>query len=117
MFWGMTIFLGSALVLLCSLSALLQATISRTNNCDLSAARLGVVGFALILSGAVVLDVRGNVYMRAGQFFLDDFGWLLVISGLIYLFILLCANRTNGVTRTAGKGNATPENTISEFLK
>jgi hypothetical protein len=116
MFWGMSIFVGSALVLLCSLSALLYATISGEKTVSPLASRLAVAGFALILAGAVVVDVRWNVYMRAGQFFVDDFGWLLIISGLVFLFILSCVNRTAVVVKNAAN-NDKQENAVGEYLR
>lgn len=116
MSWGMSIFVGSALVLLYSLSALLYATISREKTVSPSASRLAVAGFALILAGAVAVDVRWNVDMRSSQFFLDDFGWLLIISGLVFLFILSCMNRTAVVAKNAAN-NGKQENAVGEYLR
>jgi hypothetical protein len=116
MFWGVTIFLGSAFVLLCSLSALLYATISGEKTVSPPASRLAIAGLALILAGAVAIDVRWNVYERAGQFFIDDFGWLLVISGLVFLFILSCVNRTAVEVKNAAN-NSKQENAVGDYLR
>jgi hypothetical protein len=116
MSWDISIFVGSALVLLCSLSALLYATISGEKTVSPPVSRLAIAGFALILAGAVAVDVRWNVYVRAGQFFLDDFGWLLIISGLVFLFILSCVNRTPVVVKNAAN-NGKQENAVGDYLR
>lgn len=117
MFWGMTLFLISCFVLLGTLSIWLRATFNRNHGAGDLSARLAVPGVALTLVGMIAVQVRGNVYARAGQFFLENFGWLMVISGLMILFMLFCVSRMASVITATGKRDGNQENPVSEYLR
>lgn len=120
---GVILFLAVSLALLCVLCVFLQITLSHAGKNKTSPYRLGVAGFALILFGTVTLQFEtvlqvhwstiSDLTVRAKQAMLENFGWLLIISGLIFLFILFCTS----MARTSSKGNGKPENAVGEFLR
>ena len=121
MIWTVALFVGIALGLIYALFAFLRAVLARSNKDRISAYDLGLIAFPLILVGIVALDVRGNMLSRdlifstrvSVEFLLENFGWLLVQSGLIFLFILFCVS----LMRTSAKANGKSENTIGEYLR
>jgi len=100
----------------------LRSTLARIGNNRSSAYRLGLAGFALILGGIVTFDLRDSTLLDGNSLSpamwsvksgIENFGWLLINSGLIFLFIFLCVS----LSRPNGKTNDKPENPVSEYLR
>ena len=122
MSWSAEIFVVVALGVVYGLFAFLRAALVRASSNRFSAYRLGMAALPLILVGAVTLDLRENIFfetplvstnMRTVNFLLENFGWLLVQSGLIFLFILFCVS----LMRTSAKANDKSENAVGEYLR
>ena len=115
MIWNY-LFVPCALGLAYALFVVLRTTLVRVSNSHFSPYRLGLAAFALILSGIVTLDVRdgfGSAPIWPVRSFFEDFGWLLIVSGLIFLFILFCVS----LSRPNPKLNEKTENAVGEYLR
>lgn len=119
MIWSLDLFVFLGLGLICALSVFLRAVLARINKDRISGYELGLIAFPLILVGIVALDVRGSMFQAnvstqaSVEFFLDNFGWLLILAGLIFLFILYCLS----LTRMSSKANDKSENSVREYLR
>lgn len=122
MIWTTDVFVVIAIGVVYGLFNFLRSTLTRVGNNRSSAHRLGLAGFALILGGIVTFDLRDNTLLDGNSFSstmwtlkscIENFGWLLIDSGLIFLFILFCLS----LSRPNGKLNDKPENSVGEYLR
>lgn len=105
-----------------ALFVLLRITLARLGSNRFSSYSLGLVGFALIVIGNLTLDMRDGFPFDStvtsqgiwtGRSFFDDFGQLLIVSGVVFLFILFCVS----LSRPNAKLNEKTENKVAEYLK
>ena len=111
-----------AIAVTCWLFTLLRSTLSGIGNKRSAVYRLGLAGLALVSSGMITFDLRDTTLLDGGflppaisslRSSIDNLGWLLVVSGLIFLFILFCVS----LIRPNGKSNDKSENPVSEYLR
>lgn len=122
MIWTVDVFAVIAIGLIYGLFSFLRSTLARVGSNKSSAYRLGLAALPLILGGIVAFDLRDSILVNGDSLSptrwllkscMENFSWLLIDSGLIFLFILLCVS----LSRPNGKSNDKPENPVSEYLR